>query len=136
MTAAPNAPQDWNECPPGEIGGLVESLQSRRRRKTLQQAAGASATVVVFAFLVTGWFSGWFPQSQPLHAISCQKVHSLAPEYVAGRLNADLNVKIREHLQECQRCRDFIHAEFPRFPLPAHAAASLSVPWIVAVANR
>ena len=138
MTAS-NAPNDWNDCPPGEIGGLVESLHTRRRRKTLRQAAGAGTVLVAFALLVASWFSGGFDAPQPLHAISCKKVHSLAPRYVSGRLDADLTATIREHLQECKKCRDYVHAQFPQFPLPNHAAGPLDhapLPWTFAVIGR
>ena len=136
MTATSNAPNDWNDCPPGEIGGLVESLQSRRRRKTLRQAAGVSTALVLFALLVTSWFSGWFAGPQPLHAISCKKVHSLAPQFVSGRLDADLSAEIQEHLEECKMCREYLHAEFPQFPLPVHAADTwnaAAAPWAATV---
>jgi hypothetical protein len=131
MTAAP---QDWNDCPQGEIAGLVHSLKAQRRRKTLGQAAGATAAIMLVAFLGSSVISGYFRGQTPIDAIACEKVMELAPQYVARQLDGELTTQIDEHLTACEHCRTRIHDKFPRFPLPVQAvnawnAAAVPIAW-------
>jgi hypothetical protein len=134
MTAPP--PNDWNDCPPGEIAGLVNSLKQQRRRETLQQAAGVTTVIVLLAFVASSLLPGFFRGQTPVQAIACQKVLQLAPQYVAQQLGGDVTAQIDQHLKDCKRCRDHIHADYPKFPLPAGAATNcITLTGPMAVAN-
>lgn len=121
MTANNPSP-DWNTCPQGEIAGLVDSLKKQRRRKSFQQAAGVTSAIVLLVFVGTSVISGFFRGQTPIQSIACNKVHELAPQYVARQLDADLTGQIYQHLIRCKRCRDHIHEEYPQFAIPVGAA--------------
>lgn len=118
MTETPNPNNDWTECPPGEIAGLVKHLKSKRRRKTFQQAAGVTSAILVLAFFATGFVSGWFHSAASIPEIACEQVHELAPRYVKGQTEEPVTARIDRHLKACPNCRDHFRLEFPEFPLP------------------
>lgn len=123
--ATPPSPDDWTNCPQGEIAGLVHSLKSRRRRETYTRAVAVTSAMLVVAFVASSLVSGWFRGQEPIPAIACKKVIQLAPHYVSHKLDVELTVQIDQHLKDCKGCRVKIHTAYPKFPLPAGSPASI-----------
>ncbi len=117
MTSTPS--NDWNDCPPGEIAGLVQSLKKQRQRKTFQQAAGVTGVVVLLVFAGSFLFSGWFLGGS---GIACKQVRELAPQYVTHALDQELTAKITHHLKTCDHCRTHFETKYPQFPVPEGTA--------------
>ena len=98
----------WEACRPGEIGGVVQRLQARRRARTVQQGAGIAAILLVV--VVSGFYSlGLLPGTDVVGSeITHAEVLRNAENYIAGLLNGETEAKIRQHLAECRHCREQI----------------------------
>ena len=105
----------WEACRPGEIGGVVQRLQSRRRARTVQQGAGIAA--ILFVAVVSGFYSlGLLSGTDAVGSeITHAEVLRNAESYLAGLLNAETEEKIRRHLAHCRHCREEIE-EMKRKP--------------------
>jgi CRP-like cAMP-binding protein len=136
MTSASDSSNEWSDCPPGEIAGLVSRLNSARRRKTLQKAAAATSLVLVLAFVTTVFVSGWLTGRTDIPEIACDKVLELAPRYVQGRTEGDVTVQIDQHLKDCEHCREHFRQAYPEFRLPDQAAHTQCPPHVFAYASR
>ncbi|MCA9068005.1 MAG: zf-HC2 domain-containing protein [Planctomycetaceae bacterium] len=102
---------------------MVRSLKVRRRHETYQRAAVVTSAMLVVAFVASSLVSGWFRGQDPAHQIACKEVLQLAPRYVAHELDSELTTKIDHHLGRCPRCRDKIHAAYPKFSMPTDAVS-------------
>lgn len=123
MMATSHSPQDWSDCPRGEIAGVVHAVKARRRRETYQRAAAVTSAMLVVAFVASSLVSGWFRGRNALPEIACTKVLELAPQYVAHELDSELTAKIDRHLGHCPGCRVKIHAAYPKFSMPTDAVS-------------
>jgi hypothetical protein len=98
--------QAWQECPPGELKGMVAQIRVGQRREFLRTLAKSSAAVILFG--AGGVVAGrWMlkEQSQGNQQLACRQVVELLPEYVAHRLDANLTQKVAAHLAKCPPCR-------------------------------
>jgi predicted anti-sigma-YlaC factor YlaD len=97
---------DWQQCPPGELSGLVMSLRKRRQRA---QWLKASALASVVALLIgAGWFTvaALLPSGDVITDLSCREVRQMFAAFDAGELNDELTARIESHLQHCPGCRE------------------------------
>ena len=97
---------EWQACPPGEVGRLVHRLQDRHRALATQRRMVAAVLLLMTA--CTGYyFVGVLPNAEPNYGgIVCSRLHELAPQYMAKTLNADTSGRIQLHLAHCKSCRD------------------------------
>jgi len=101
---------EWQACPPGEVGRLVDGLQDRRRALAAQRRTVAAALLLMMAF--TGYyFVGVLPNAEPNYGgIVCSRLQELAPQYLAGTLDAETSGRIDVHQQHCKHCRNKLNA--------------------------
>lgn len=101
---------DWNACPPGEVGAVVNRLRKRRRSRTLQKAALITTTLLVLIAVGT-WSLGLFsPLEREIAGLKCSDVKALAAQYNSGDLDDDRAERMRRHVLACSLCR----GHFPR----------------------
>ena len=104
MANQPNVKSTWEQCPAGEIGGMVRRIKGRRRKVLTLQLAGGAVFGMLIGLTCVTYFSK--PDDEyKFGAITCAEVRENAEAYIAGRLDADLRARIKAHLQECPACR-------------------------------
>ena len=94
--------QDWQPCPAGELQRMLSSRLRVHRLRRLAQVGGAVALV-----LVAVWLAIPLPGPQPASAarFRCSDVTPLADDYLAHRLEPELNERMEQHLLRCRGCR-------------------------------
>lgn len=105
MSESSDGADPWAACPKGELDRLVRGWRTRRRRRVwIQGSAAAAALSLAWAGRVA--FGPYRSLAQPeRRGIACSAVRPLLGDYVAGKLNAELAERIREHLEHCPGCR-------------------------------
>ena len=103
----PEGQQDWQPCPTGEVGRMLASKRRARQISTLTKFAGVAALLIVAVSIATS-----LPDPQPVEAarIRCSDVKRLADDYLAQRLNTQLNQRVEDHLSRCPGCRRLVDA--------------------------
>lgn len=107
MSKKNTATDDWKPCPKGALPVFAGRERTRQRRIFLTKAAGASA---VFLLVVSVGYLAFGPSrsGEPTFGgVTCTTVRSNAPQYMAGRLDAQLSDQIRIHLEQCPDCQQF-----------------------------
>jgi hypothetical protein len=101
---------EWQACPPGEVGRLVDGLQNRNRALATQRRMVAAALLLMTAF--TGYyFVGVLPNAEPNYGgIVCSRLMELAPQFMAGTLDAEASSWVKTHLAHCKHCRNTLQA--------------------------
>ena len=101
---------EWQACPPGEVGRLVDGLQDRNRSLAVQRRMVAAALLLMTAF--TGYyFVGVLPNAEPNYGgIVCSHLMELAPQFLAGTLDAEASSRIETHRKHCKHCDDKLGA--------------------------
>ncbi len=122
-------PRDWEPCPRGEVGRLVDHLQTRRRRQAL--TTGALSVSAVCLLLAAGFFlvprpGGLVPAArvQRIGGLSCYEVDAQLDAYVAGTLDAETVHKIDAHVAQCRYCRDCLQRLRDQAQQPPATAAN------------
>lgn len=122
-------PINWHDCPQGAVGNVVSRVKSNR----LQQRAlkvttiAGSAVAVVLLMVVSFWAMQDAPrpvqpQIQPRATsvrLNCREVQSQLDDYLAGKVNHDLEQRIDEHMKHCRGCRRRIPHDHPKANLVA-----------------
>ena len=108
MSENKRQPEDWNDCPPGEIGGMLRRERFRRRRRFLTQAAGAAGVGALGGFAWLKWQpeADELPEQQVVAKISCREVRRHGEAYVEHRntLDGELVARIDAHVDNCPSC--------------------------------
>lgn len=94
----------WEPCAPGEISGMVDQIQGRRRAIVVGRTTFVAAMVLLFA--AASQFSG-FQSADSEHdcgGIMCSEVMAHLDAYRAGTLDEATSEKVRDHLGECPVC--------------------------------
>lgn len=103
QTSSPESNADaWQPCCGGEISGMVDSIQRRRRAAIAARmtAAGATLLFCVAAFQFSG-FSDEFNFGE----ICCGDVQKHIAAFRDGTLKDEKTIaRIRQHLAECPHC--------------------------------
>jgi hypothetical protein len=101
---------EWQACPPGEVGRLVDGLLNRNRALAAQRRTVAAVLLLMTAF--TGYyFVGVLPNSDPNYGgIVCSRLMELAPQFLAGTLDAETSGRINVHRKHCKHCDDKLNA--------------------------
>ncbi len=68
-------------------------------------AGGAMVVVVVAAAMMAQPWGQAPAKVRNMGSITCAKVKSLLPEYLAGRLGAAVMGQVESHLEDCPHCR-------------------------------
>lgn len=112
MNTTSHESDQWQPCPPGELGRMSGRL---RRRRQMQIATRLTASTAVL-LLVAGGLSWQFREqsqapvvSQPgegfnYGGITCAGLHRVLPQLKAGTLDAATLARVREHLEKCDHC--------------------------------
>ncbi len=93
----------WGDCPSGEMNRLVTGLRAKRRMHHLRIAAGISTAVVLL--IVAGNLAVSTHDDPVIGGISCQKVESLAQDYLDNKLDEELTARVKQHVKKCRHCR-------------------------------
>lgn len=95
----------WKPCPKGTLPVFAGRERTRQGRKFLTKAVGASA-VVLMALSVGYLAFGPSRSGEPTFGgVTCTTVRTNAPQYMAGKLDAQLSEQIRIHLEQCPDCQ-------------------------------
>lgn len=103
----------WQPCAPGEISGMVDRLQDRRRAVVVGRTTFVAAVVLLVA--AASQFSGLGsgpedvadkPKSgeHDCGGILCSDVVAHFEAYRAGTLDENTTAEVRAHLEECPLC--------------------------------
>ena len=108
--------EDWNDCQPGEIQGVVNSLRRQRRNKQLTQSAVAGTSLVLL-FAVALFSLPDFSGNATLNhqVLAYREVAQNAEDYVAGRLSNLVKQQVETHLSSCPHCQKHVDALRVRF---------------------
>ncbi|HQU47266.1 MAG TPA: zf-HC2 domain-containing protein [Pirellulales bacterium] len=120
---------DWQPCPPGLLGGMVQKARRRRRHEVLNRGLAAALLVVLTVW--GGVFVASRHQGQgefDFGGITCSRVRALMPEYMAGKLDVPTSESIRQHLAQCPDCGQLM--ERMRQQMPAAASMESGPPVI------
>lgn len=115
---------EWQDCPAGQIDGMLTTVR-RQRRTQLLVRAGGMATILLAAGLlpillssdgpgtVAGANSASTPgsgdaESPELCGVTCQEVKKSARKWLAGELPTEKSEQIEAHLKECPHCPKFV----------------------------
>jgi len=99
----------WERCPPGALTQAVRGVQARqrdRRRARLVAVAGSAVVVLFAAAMIAQQFDSSSTNLPTMTKITCAKVKSLWPDYVAGKLEAAVTDQVDSHLDRCPHCRE------------------------------
>lgn len=105
MNQALSSNERWQDCPPGELQRILETIKIRRRRRALRQLGGAGAAIAlmgIFGYNAINWTS--LPQEKRYGGLACSEVMELLPDYQARRLSAKLSRQVTIHLRQCPDC--------------------------------
>lgn len=96
---------DWQECPAGALGGLVNRLQSRQRA---QAARRRTVAAVALGLLFVGGYAGFSGlTASPVHAgLACSDLEQYADAYLQHELDSELTERISHHLADCPHCSE------------------------------
>ena len=94
---------DWQSCPQGEMGRLVDGLRGKRRTRQSMVIGGTVSAVVVM--LLVGNFAINWMQPPEIAGLTCQQVASMAEDYVDGKLDPAQAEHVRLHAEKCRHCR-------------------------------
>lgn len=113
MEPITNTDGEWQPCRTGEVGHLVRRLKARESAVVVQRRMIAVVVLLIAAF--TGYyFMGVLPEAESnFGGIVCSTVKKLAPEYMAGELDAEQADRIRAHLAKCDQCREWMRNSMP-----------------------
>jgi hypothetical protein len=101
--AASENPEDgWQPCAPGEISGMVDRIQDRRRAIVVGRTTFAAALVLCVA--AASQFSGFSSAEHDCGGIVCSDVVAHLEAYRTGTLDEKTTGQVRAHLEECPLC--------------------------------
>ena len=101
-------PVNWDNCRAGQVRELVNHLHRRHRIRVYQRGIMAASIMLMIGF------TGYYLFSEPTYGgIGCTKVHELAPELLAGRIDAETAGQIRVHLAKCEACQAWMKQTMP-----------------------
>jgi len=103
----------WQPCAPGEISGMVDRLQDRRRAVVVGRTTFVAAMVLLVA--AVSQFSGLGPGPEDVAdkpksgehdcgGIICSDVVAHFEAYRTGTLDEETTAEVRAHLEECPLC--------------------------------
>lgn len=113
------AENDWYPCPPGVFASMLTRVRRRWMAGLIGSFLVAATGLGCVIFLV-------YQGSQPapiarrddkgvleghreIYAhLCCSRVRRLARKFLAGSTSADLAKSIENHLQSCEKCRDYV----------------------------
>jgi len=92
----------------------VNHLHRMHRTRVYQRGITAASIVLMIGF--TGYYFFFDPT---YGGIGCTRVHKLAPELLAGRIDAETAGQIREHLTKCEACQAWMKQTMPNAVPPS-----------------
>lgn len=95
----------WQDCPPGELKRMLETIKIRGRRRALKQLGALGAAIAVSGIgghaAITRTY---FPRETRYGGLACREVMELLSNYRAKRLSDELSRKVTLHLRQCPDC--------------------------------
>ena len=113
MNTTSQESEQWQSCPPGELGRMTGRLRRRRQMQILTRATAAVAVLLVAIGGVSWQFRDRTQppvESKPgegfnYGGITCAGLHRVLPQLKAGTLDAATLARVREHLEKCDHCQ-------------------------------
>ena len=117
--------EQWDNCPPGLIGSMVERQRRGRHLAKLARVGGAAALAILLLIGVTT--SARFSNTVGAE-ISCPQAVQLFAQYRSDQLDFVTHQKVMQHLQDCPHCRSrYRQSDSPEAQSPTRRHASLVV---------
>ncbi|MDP6468073.1 MAG: zf-HC2 domain-containing protein [Pirellulaceae bacterium] len=119
----------WESCPPGTLARTVHGIRARQRDRRRAKIVGLTggAAVLLLAAAIISQQSGLAPVESPnLGKITCAKVKSLLPAFIAGRLEAAVTGQVESHLDACPHCRERYEKTKDETAFPGHQMSDSS----------
>lgn len=101
-SAGDNHDAAWQPCAPGEISGMVDRIQDRRRAVVVGRTTFAAALVLCVA--AASQFSGFSSAEHDCGGIICSDVVAHLEAFRTGDLDERTTAQVRAHLEECPLC--------------------------------
>lgn len=107
--STPDQEQDrWEPCPQGTLvhtAGRIRARKRDRRRAKFVGTGGGIIAVLFVATMIAQQFGSPDSTAPNVGQITCAKVQSLLPAYIAGKLEAAMTGQVEKHLGGCPHCR-------------------------------
>ena len=97
----------WDACPSGEIGHMVDSVTTRQRRLVWVRFGGAATVVLLIA---VGIVAATIPTSP--EDISCGDCRTLMAGYQNKSLTEESAERVKHHLDGCPSCREHFELNY------------------------
>lgn len=104
---------DWQDCPEGQISGMLQGIQRRRRNDVVRRVVVGSVIV-----LVAGFSPLLLSSNEPVAStettapeicgITCREVKQNARDWLSGKIADEMSGRIEAHLEECPHCPKFV----------------------------
>lgn len=94
-------PEDptWRPCERGELAKMAGRARSRR----LRSAVGRALTISLIGLAVAG---GWWLNRPAIEdRLTCGPFQTLLDDYLAGKLERELDQRMAAHMARCPTCR-------------------------------
>ncbi len=138
VTPQETDPDNWQGCPQGAVDEVVRGVKLRRQRqRALKVTAIASSAMAVFMLMfVSVWAWRDDPQMvqppiQPRNAssqLTCRQVRFQLDDYLAGKVDQELEKRIDDHMKHCPGCRRRIPHDHKKANLVARRLPKLRIP--------
>ena len=97
----------WETCPTGEIGRMVDSVTSRQRRLVWVRFGGAATVLLLLAVGIVVVTKPTSPEK-----MSCPDCVTLMADYHKGSLAEESAKRVKHHLLDCPSCRKHFELNF------------------------
>lgn len=94
----------WSACPPGLLGEAGRSARTRVSRRRMLRQCGTAAGVFLASGLAWTALRRDGDGQSATEPLACDVVVPLLPDFVAGRLAADIRKQVESHLKTCAHC--------------------------------
>lgn len=105
MDGQSNSLDQWEPCQSGQLRQVVRRLKIQRRNRTVAKSGGL--TVLLLVLLLGGgvlYQQSLAPCDHHEGGITCSETKSMLPDYIAGKLDHELALKVKAHLAHCPDC--------------------------------
>jgi hypothetical protein len=104
----------WEDCPAGEITGMLSRVKNHRRKVVAAQIAGLSVLGILVGIVFVEMRSTIQRENATYAGISCREVRENAKKYLDDNISGELKDRITAHLGECASCKKMVREMNPK----------------------
>lgn len=97
----------WDACPSGEIGHMVDSVTTRQRRLVWVRFGGAATVLLLLAVGIVVATKPTSPEK-----MSCPDCVTLMADYHQGSLTEESAERVEHHLNDCPSCQEHFELNY------------------------